>query len=168
VLAITDDDSANLAVAIASRLINPRLMVVARVASPAVERNMMSFGTHYVVNHFEKFADYLAQAIHSPNWFRLVDLLTGLPGQEVPERHDPPAGDWVVCGYGRFGQAVVRNLERQGVSLTVIEPDSSLPINVQHIVGHGTEAEPLRQAGSRRRWASSPAATTTPTTCRSP
>jgi voltage-gated potassium channel len=147
VLAITDDDSANLAVAIASRLINPRLMVVARVASPAIERNMMSFGTHYVVNHFEKFADYLAQAIHSPNWFRLVDLLTGLPGQEVPERHDPPAGDWIVCGYGRFGQAVVRNLTRQGVRLTVIEPDSSLPINVHHIVGHGTEAEPLRQAG---------------------
>jgi hypothetical protein len=54
VLAITDDDAANLAVAIASRLINPRLMVVARVASPAVERNMMSFGTHYVVNHFER------------------------------------------------------------------------------------------------------------------
>jgi voltage-gated potassium channel len=66
VLAITDDDSANLAVAIASRLINPRLMVVARVASPAIERNMMSFGTHYVVNHFEKFADYLAQGDSFP------------------------------------------------------------------------------------------------------
>ena len=147
VLAVTDDDAANLAVAIASRLINPRLMVVARVASPAVERNMMSFGTHYVVNHFERFADYLAQAIKSPNWYRLVDLLTGLPGQEVPERHDPPAGDWVVCGFGRFGQAVVRNLERHGVRLTVISPEATLPIAVQHVVGHGTEAEPLRQAG---------------------
>lgn len=147
VLAITDDDSCNLAVAIASRLVNPGLMIVARVASPAVERNMMSFGTHYVVNHFEKFADYLAQAIQSPNWFRLVDLLTGLPGHEVPERHDPPVGDWVVCGYGLFGQAVVRNLDRQGVSLTVIAPEQHLPVNVRHIVGHGMEAEPLRQAG---------------------
>ena len=147
VLAITDDDSVNLAVAIASRLINPRLMVVARVASPSIEANMMSFGTHYVVNHFEKFADYLAQAIHSPSWFRLVDLLTGLPGQEVPERHDPPAGDWVVCGYGRFGQAMVRNLQLQGVRLTVIDPESSLPVDVRHICGQGTEAEPLRQAG---------------------
>ncbi|MCB1966251.1 MAG: NAD-binding protein [Candidatus Accumulibacter sp.] len=147
VLAITDDDSANLSVAIASRLVNPGLMVVARVASPAVERNMMSFGTHYVVNHFEKFADYLAQAIHSPSWFRLVDLLTGLPGQPVPERHDPPVGDWVVCGYGLFGQAVVRNLERQGVSLTVIAPEQNLPVTVRHIVGHGMEAEPLRLAG---------------------
>ena len=147
VLAITDDDSANLAVAIASRLLNPELMVVARVANPAIERNMMSFGTHYVVNHFEKFADYLAQAIQSPSWFRLVDLLTRLPGQPVPERHDPPVGDWVVCGYGLFGQAVVRNLERQGVSLTVIAPDLDLPLSVRHIVGHGMEAEPLRQAG---------------------
>ena len=147
VLAMTDDDTANLAVAIASRLINPRLMVVARVASPSVERNMMSFGTHYVVNHFEKFADHLAEAIHSPHWYRLVDLLTGLPGQELPERHDPPAGNWVVCGYGRFGQAVVRNLERQGVSLTVIDPGSDLPITVRHVPGLGTEAEPLRTAG---------------------
>lgn len=147
VLAITDDDAANLAVAIASRLINPRLMIVARVASPSIEANMMSFGTHYVVNHFEKFADYLAQAIHSPNWYRLVDLLTGLPGQKVSERHDPPAGDWVICGYGRFGQAVVRNLERQGMSLTVIDPDPNLSSSVHHIVGQGTEAEPLRRAG---------------------
>ncbi|MEF8703635.1 MAG: NAD-binding protein [Candidatus Accumulibacter sp. UW26] len=147
VLAITDDDTANLAVAIASRLLNPQLTIVARVASPSVERNMMSFGTHYVVNHFEKFADYLAQAIHSPNWFRLVDLLTGLPGQKLAGRHDPPAGDWVICGYGRFGQAIVRNLERQQISLTVIDPDYHLPISVPHIVGHATEAGPLRQAG---------------------
>ena len=147
VLAMTDDDAANLAVAISSRLINPRLRIVARVASPSIEANMMSFGTHYVVNHFEKFADYLAQAIRSPDWFRLVDLLTGLPGREVPERNDPPVGDWVVCGYGRFGQAVVRNLQRQGVKLTVIDPNPDLPINVHHIVGQGTEAEPLRQAG---------------------
>ncbi|HAY27246.1 MAG TPA: NAD-binding protein [Candidatus Accumulibacter phosphatis] len=147
VLAMTDDDGVNLAVAIASRLINPRLMVVARVASPSVERNMMSFGTHYVVNHFEKFADHLAEAIHSPNWYRLVDILTGLAGQELPARHDPPAGDWVVCGYGRFGQAVVRNLERQGVSLTVISPEAELPIDIRHVVGLGTEAEPLRAAG---------------------
>ncbi|WP_273703371.1 potassium channel protein, partial [Candidatus Accumulibacter vicinus] len=147
VLAMTDDDAANLAIAIASRLINPRLRIVARVASPAIEANMMSFGTHYVVNHFEKFADYLAQAIHSPNWFRLVDLLTGLPGQQVPERHDPPAGDWVVCGYGRFGQAVVRNLGRQGVELAVIDPNPTLPAGVRHVVGQGTEAAPLRQAG---------------------
>jgi voltage-gated potassium channel len=48
---------------------------------------------------------------------------------------------------GRFGQAVVRNLERHGVRLTVISPEATLPIAVQHIVGHGTEAEPLRQAG---------------------
>ena len=148
VLAMTDDDSANLAVAIASRLINPGLRIVARVASPSIQANMMSFGTHYVVNHFEKFADDLAQAIHSPNWFRLVDLLTGLPGQALPERHDPPAGDWVICGYGRFGQAVARNLERQGVNLTVIDPDPNLPFTVSHIVGQGTEAEPLRRAGS--------------------
>ena len=147
VLAVTDDDSANLAVAIASRLINPRLMIVARVASPTIEANMMSFGTHYVVNHFERFADYLAQAIHSPNWYRLVDLLTGMPEQDVPERHDPPVGDWIVCGYGRFGQAVVRNLERQGISLTVIAPEIDIPQSVRHIVGLGTEAEPLRQAG---------------------
>jgi voltage-gated potassium channel len=147
VLAVTDDDSVNLAVAIASRLINPRLMIVARVASPTIEANMMSFGTHYVINHFERFADYLAQAIHSPNWYRLVDLLTGLPGQEVPDRHDPPVGDWIVCGYGRFGQAVVRNLERQGISLTVIAPEIDLPQSVRHVVGLGTEAGPLRQAG---------------------
>jgi voltage-gated potassium channel len=53
----------------------------------------------------------------------------------------------VVCGYGRFGQAVVRNLERHGVQPDGDRAGGELPITVQHIVGHGTEAEPLRQAG---------------------
>ena len=41
----------------------------------------------------------------------------------------------------------MRNLQRQGVRLTVIDPNPDLPIDVHHIVGQGTEAEPLRQAG---------------------
>jgi voltage-gated potassium channel Kch len=42
---------------------------------------------------------------------------------------------------------VVRNLARHGVGLTVIDPDPNLPVTVHHIVGQGTEAAPLRQAG---------------------
>ncbi|MEF8708465.1 MAG: NAD-binding protein [Candidatus Accumulibacter propinquus] len=105
VLAMTDDDAANLAVAIASRLINPRLMVVARVASPAVERNMMSFGTHYVVNHFEKFrrlsgaGDQVAELV-PPG--RSADRPAGPGGSRTPRSTRRRLGGlWLSVASGR-------------------------------------------------------------------
>jgi Trk K+ transport system NAD-binding subunit len=102
VLALTNDENANLAIAIAARLLNPELAVLARADSPMAVANMASFGTQHIVNPFERFAEYLGLAIEAPHTIRLLEWVTGLPGQEMPELHRPPAGPWVVCGHGRF------------------------------------------------------------------
>ena len=59
VLALTNDDNANLAIAIATRLLNPQLTVLARAENAATVDNMVSFGTHHIINPFERFAEYL-------------------------------------------------------------------------------------------------------------
>ncbi|UCV07434.1 potassium channel family protein [Dechloromonas denitrificans] len=145
VLAVTNDEESNLAVAIAVRLLNPDIPVIARSRSPAVKANMASFGTDHIINPFERFADHLAMAVAAPERFRLIELLTSLPETPIPEPHRPPAGHWILCGYGRFGRAVAERLQPAGVTLTIIDPSTKEAS--QGIVGDGTEAATLKQAG---------------------
>lgn len=149
VLALTDDESTNLAIAMAVRLLNPAIPVLARARSALVAANMASFGTDHIINPFERFAEYLSLAAAAPDRFRLVEVLTGLPGAPLPESHRPPRGRWIVCGYGIFGQAVVRNLEATGITVTVVDPRAESADGVRAIRGGGTEAATLEAAGIR-------------------
>jgi Trk K+ transport system NAD-binding subunit len=147
VLAVTDDEKANLAIAINVRLLNPGIPVLARVRSPLVAANMASFGTHHIVNGYERFAQYLALALSSPERFHLIEILTGLPGTPLPALRRPPPGCWIICGYGQFGQAVVRCLALPGIDLSIIDPDGAGPENGRIVQGIGTEASVLEEAG---------------------
>ena len=147
VLAVTNDDECNLAIAINVRLLNPDIAILTRVRSPAVAANMRSFGTQHIVNAYERFAEYLALAVSAPEAFRLIEILTGLPGSPLPTAHRPPHGRWIVCGYGHFGQAVARYMSLPGIDLTIVDPDSNGPENGRHVRGSGTEASVLHEAG---------------------
>jgi Trk K+ transport system NAD-binding subunit len=145
VLAVTNDELANLGIAIAVRLLNPKIPVIARARSQAVAANMASFGTDHIINPFDRFAMHLAEAVATPERFRLVELLTSLPDTPVPQPHRPPRGHWIMCGYGRFGHAVAHQLQPTGITLTVIDPSQADAD--RNVVGDGTEAPTLRQAG---------------------
>ncbi|MEO8038141.1 MAG: NAD-binding protein [Betaproteobacteria bacterium] len=146
-VALTDDDGANLAAAVASKLLRPKLPVLARCESSSTGANMDSFGTDHIINPFEVFARELGLAVHAPSQYLLREWLTAVPGTPLVEPLQPPRGLWIVCGYGRFGRAVSGALESEGISIRVIEPD---PVNIERadtVRGSGTEAPTLREAG---------------------
>lgn len=146
VLALTDDEEVNLAVAVAARLISPHLPVLARADSPTIAANMASFGVQHVLNPFAEFADALAMGIHAPHLSRLNQLLTGIPGEVLAESHVPPAGAWVVAGYGRLGHEVVRELVGEGMPVRVLDPEARAP-ELQVLPRTGVDAESLQLAG---------------------
>ena len=137
VLALTNNDQANLAVAMSVRLLHPGIPVLARAMSRETAANMASFGTDHIINPFAKFGEYLALAIASPGSYRLLSWLTGLPGTTLEPETAPPHGHWVVCGYGRFGREVVQAFRGHGMDVSVVEDA-------------GTEAATLKQAGVER------------------
>ena len=149
VLALTNDDQANLAVAMAVRLLNPATPVLARAMSREVAANMASFGTDHIVNPFTRFGAYLALALATPASYRLISWLTALPDTDFDPPGAPPRGHWVVCGYGRFGRAVVAALRDQGLDVSVIDPGDRPVAGLRTIKGTGTEADPLIAAGIR-------------------
>jgi Trk K+ transport system NAD-binding subunit len=125
VLALTNDDEANLAVTMSVALLRPELQVIARTVSPAVANRMEAFGTPKVVNPFDRFGDHLRMALRAPASYQLLTWLEAGPGAELPERGHPPTdGRWVLCGYGRFGRELYADLRAEGLDVTVIEPQT--------------------------------------------
>lgn len=147
IAALTNDDHVNLAVAVAVKLISPELPVLCRAEHNETAANMASFGTDHIINPYELFGEHLAMEIHSLGTYLLHEWLTGVPGTTLPSPMPPPVGHWVVCGYGRFGKAVVKNLEQEGASIRIVEAQPELTGCESFIRGSGTEAHTLIEAG---------------------
>ena len=153
VVALTNQNEVNLKIAITSKLLHPEVRVICRADSHDIEANMASFGTDYIIDPFDTFARHLATALQSPGLYLLHDWLTSLSHSELTEPVYPPAqGLWVLCGYGRFGKAVLKRLRAEGLEVVVIEADPALTgISPDDcVVGVGTEPETLQQAQIER------------------
>ena len=149
VLAVTNNDEANLAIAMNVRLLNPGIPVIARAEHAATASNMDSFGTNFIVDPYTLYAQRLALAMRSPPSYQLVEWLTRVPGTPQPELHKPPTGKWIICGYGHFGRAIVQRLDSMGLhdNVRIIDPRPTSPDDHISIVSAGTEANPLIDAG---------------------
>ncbi len=150
VIALTDEDRVNLKIAITSKLLNPNLQVIARVADQEAKANVASFGTEHIVDAFEVFGKVMALALGSPNHYLLSSWLTGIAGDPYSRPAMPPRGKWIVCGYGRFGHYLLEKLEAEGMPTVVIEPSDEVePPPQGMVIGRGTEADTLIEAGIR-------------------
>lgn len=148
-LALTNDDTANLAVVTAARLLNPSLPVIARTQSVDTAALMQSFGKPQIINPFEAFAEHLMLAMRAPGCYRLFDWLTAPQGSELGKEHEPPRGPWIVCGYGRFGRAVADRLAAEGLKVRIVDPSPLMVTHSEVITGDGTESAVLELAEVR-------------------
>ena len=149
VLAVTNSDEANLAIAMTVRLLNPGIPIIARAEHAATAANLNSFGTNFVVDPYALYARRLGLAMRSPSCYQLVECLTRVPGSPIPEPHQPPFGKWIICGYGHFGRAIVNHLDSMGLhdNIHIIDPRPTSPDDHLSIVSAGTDANPLIDAG---------------------
>ncbi|HRP25814.1 MAG TPA: NAD-binding protein [Thauera sp.] len=147
VIALTNDDPTNLAIAIAARLLAPRVPAVCRAEHGATSANMASFGTRHIINPFERFSETLALALHAPKTSQLMNWLTGLPGTTIERRRNPPRGPWIVCGHGRFGRWMVDAMDAEAVPVTIIDMEPKGDGVHRWVQGDGTGREALLEAG---------------------
>ncbi|MCP8689546.1 potassium channel family protein [Marinobacterium sedimentorum] len=148
VLALTNDDQANLAIAIASKVLVPERMVISRTESDVTTANLDSFGTNLVVDPFRSYAEYLVLTTHAPYTHLVYDWLLNPLHRHMATANKRMEGRWIICGYGRFGRALCGTFRQAGVELTLINEGSDDLIPPLHRVrGIGTEAVTLQDAG---------------------
>jgi Trk K+ transport system NAD-binding subunit len=147
VIAITNEDHANLTIAITSKLLRPELPVLARAETRRVIDNMASFGTDQTVDPYTIFAERFYLALKSPTKYLVQDWLISVPGTKLRNRIQPPDGRWILAGVGRFGSRMARVLEEAGVDYTVIDVHPErVELRPGSVLGRGTEAKTLREA----------------------
>ena len=124
VLALTNDDDANLAVVMTASLLRPDLPVLGSCATHRTATRMEHFSPGSAINADDRFGDYLALSIHHPvNHQLLTWLMDNDQEQLAPERLDLAARRWVVCADGEFAEAMVTDLATAGVTVDLVDPD---------------------------------------------
>lgn len=151
VVAVTNDNEANLKIAITSKLLHPHIKVICRADSHDIEKNMASFGTDHIIDPYETFALYLITAFQVPCLYLMHSWLYSGRGEETLEEpvYPPRNSHWIICGFGRFGKALYRRMIKEGLQVVIVEADpkiSDLP-KEGVIEGRGTEADTLQLAG---------------------
>ncbi|MFM8339802.1 MAG: potassium channel family protein, partial [Fluviibacter sp.] len=73
VLAVTNSDEVNLAIAMNVRLLNPGIPIIARAEKATTGANMDSFGTNFIVDPYALYARRLALALRNPQGFQLIE-----------------------------------------------------------------------------------------------
>jgi Trk K+ transport system NAD-binding subunit len=148
VIAVSRAEADNLSIAVACKLLAPKVPVICRARYRDTEANLASFGTDHIINPFDTFAERFAMAVRSPAMYLIYAWLTGIEHQPVARPVVPPRGKWILCGYGRFGKAMRERLSEEGVETVVVEAEpenTRAPLGT--VVGRGTEADTLQEAG---------------------
>ncbi|HJL61750.1 MAG TPA: NAD-binding protein, partial [Pseudomonadales bacterium] len=147
VVALTDQNQVNLHIAITSRVLNPDAKVICRAEAHYIEANMASFGTDCIIDPFDTFAQRLSLALDNPCLFLLDSMLRDNPGWSTLEAANVAEGRWVLCGYGRLGEAIHKIFAKKGVDVTVVEPYLDRVGGLaNYVIGLGTEAHTLNEA----------------------
>ncbi len=147
VIGLTNDNEANLKIAVSAKLLRPNIPVICRSDSDEVSRNLSSFDTDHIINPYQTFAENLQMALHMPGLYLLYYWLTGTPNQTLADPPYPPKGLWIVCGYGRFGKYIEKTLQQYGMFVTIIEANPSIMKGEREFIhGIGTEEVTLRTA----------------------
>lgn len=95
---------------------------------------------------------YLATAFAE---YAIGGTLTGkLRSRRMEQRIGKLTGHYIVCGYGRVGQQVVRDLEQQGQSVVVVDATEDAVARLEdrhpHLLGDATDEAVLAAAGIAR------------------
>ncbi len=149
VVALTNDDTVNLAVAVTAKLHREALPVHARCESRVVAANLASFDTDNIVEPYHQFARFVRMAFQRPATFQLHEWLVRIPGEPLQPAVCLPRGRWVICGMGRFGRVMQATLNLvEGVELVLVDEDDSLLKGYDTTVhGRPAEEETLLKAG---------------------
>ncbi|ORU90591.1 MAG: potassium transporter [Cycloclasticus sp. symbiont of Poecilosclerida sp. M] len=150
VLILSNDEEANLKVAVSARILRPDIKIICRSSSSENEGEILAVGgdTH-VVDPFRVFASYLSMMIYNPTIQTLNEWMSGTPGAVLDRNICPlKGGKWILCGHGRMGSIVYQKLSAKGIDIVVVEPEAK---NIEAIVDHAVlgraNVENLKKAG---------------------
>ena len=121
VVSLFNDDVMNLHVALSAKLMNRHVMVVVEATHEEYGQNLKTIGADVVENPFKIVAKRIYLSLTSPSLLMIEQWLYGDPLVLRKKDRLPREGKYIVCGYGRMGQALEIGLKRAGIDYIFIE-----------------------------------------------
>jgi Trk K+ transport system NAD-binding subunit len=150
VLILSNDEDANLKIAVSSRILRPDLKIICRSTSAENEVEILAIGGDiHVVDPFRVFASYLGMMIYNPTIQTINEWMSGAPEASLDRNICPlKGGQWILCGHGRMGRIVFKKLSEKQIDITVVEPlVESIEDISEHAVLGKANLENLEKAG---------------------
>ncbi len=147
VVALTSSDATNLKIAVMARSLNPEIRIICRFTDQRLREHLDTLGGVIAVDPFEIFSNRLSIALRVHLLYIWEEWLFGATDVDWTKPIQPPTGKWIICGYGRMGQAVQRAMSAQGVPTVIIEPaEQEGEADLAHITGRAGKST-LLEAG---------------------
>ncbi|RXJ83900.1 TrkA family potassium uptake protein [Arcobacter sp. CECT 8985] len=123
-VALFEDDSLNLRIALTSKLLNKNVKLAIKSTTENHTENLKDLNVEIVANPFLIISNEINMAINAPNllklekWLYKVDTLNS----SLPLF---PKGKYIFCGFGRMGQTVYERLKMSNIEAHFIEIDKN-------------------------------------------
>ncbi len=123
VIAITNNEEANLKISAMARLLNPEIGIITMSKIEVFEETLATLGGEvHIVDPFKTFAKVLASSMHRPAFYALNKWLVKERGARLDTYVQPPRGFWIISGFGRMGHEMNRALAQNNIKTAVIDP----------------------------------------------
>lgn len=148
VVAMTGSDAINTKISLSTRLLAPKLPVLAVARDHVWHRRLAAAGADNIINPFDTFAERMAMAIRTPSLHVIYEALTTQLGTALAEAPVVPRGRWVLCGSGLFARALRRQLQALDIEVFIVDTELDNSSDAGNsLQGDPTDPEVLKAAG---------------------
>ena len=126
IVSLFNNEEENLRISILTKFLNPKVKVIAKSTMVDITNSILDTDIAKALNPFEIFAKRIDIALNSPhvlvleNWiYQNSDLMN--------KATFLPKGKYIICGYGRFGQALEEKFKKHDLDYVFIDEKRLAP-----------------------------------------
>ncbi|WP_024790917.1 MULTISPECIES: potassium channel family protein [unclassified Lebetimonas] len=120
VISLFENDAKNMQIATICKLLNPNVDLIVKATSKSQEDYYKSLGIKYIKNPFKIISERIFLNLTKP-YIWLLELWA-FGHKLMLEKNDfLPKGKYLICGYGRMGQALENGLKRANMQFDILK-----------------------------------------------
>lgn len=147
VIALSADDDLNLKIAVTARFLNSTAKIICRLTSEDHQERLTDISGVTIINPFELFASQLRLTINAPEIHTLSEWFVGSRDARLDKPPSLSEGLWILCGYGRMGSCIQKELTKQNINTVVIDPDVEEVYDAYQTISDHANVKTLAAAG---------------------
>ncbi len=122
IISLFESNLLNMRVTLASRILNPHIMIAVRSSTDIETANLLDAGANIVENPLAIISYQISMALNTPSLFKLENWLYNIDNLDC-KTFSIPKEKIMICGFGRLGKSLYNVFAKNGIKPIVIEID---------------------------------------------